>query len=428
MSIFNLPPPPATSDVTALSWRDWFYKLTVALKTFVASALPSGGTTGQFLKKNSNADQDAGWYTVTTLLPSGGTTGQTLTKNSNADQDAGWATPTSILPSGGTTGQLLTKNSNADQDAGWVTYVPLPNGGTTGQVLTKHSNADQDVAWSATSTDLTNYMYLPGRAGGQVLYGGTGVTDTIKLIGTTANGTGTAAAIQMAVGNNGGTPALSFTNQGRGFYNGASQVDDYESNFAGGISVVSSGGDHSGSNGALYVQSTTYETAINGYSVSGIGVSAISTHWSPLTVYQYGAQTSNVSAAVLEVAKTTSGAYNNTAHMIEVWDYPTVSGTVGGSALLVVVNGTNRINFYPRVADGASAVAYFLDTLNTLSNASAKLLDIRNHGTSKLSLLADGTLKMTVPANYADDAAAATGGVPVGGVYRNGSVLQIRVT
>jgi hypothetical protein len=37
-------------------------------------------------------------------------------------------------------------------------------------------------------------------------------------------------------------------------------------------------------------------------------------------------------------------------------------------------------------------------------------------------------LNMVVPANYANDAAAAAGGVPVGGVYRNGSVLQIRVT
>lgn len=29
--------------------------------------------------------------------------------------------------------------------------------------------------------------------------------------------------------------------------------------------------------------------------------------------------------------------------------------------------------------------------------------------------------------NYANDAAAASGGVPVGGLYRNGSVLMIRV-
>lgn len=30
--------------------------------------------------------------------------------------------------------------------------------------------------------------------------------------------------------------------------------------------------------------------------------------------------------------------------------------------------------------------------------------------------------------NFADDAAAATGGVKVGGMYRNGSVLMVRVS
>jgi hypothetical protein len=29
--------------------------------------------------------------------------------------------------------------------------------------------------------------------------------------------------------------------------------------------------------------------------------------------------------------------------------------------------------------------------------------------------------------NFANDAAAAAGGIPVGGIYRNGSVVQIRV-
>jgi hypothetical protein len=34
---------------------------------------------------------------------------------------------------------------------------------------------------------------------------------------------------------------------------------------------------------------------------------------------------------------------------------------------------------------------------------------------------------VTLPVNAANDAAAATAGVPVGGVYRNGSVLMVRV-
>lgn len=55
------------------------------------------------------------------------------------------------LPTGGTTGQVLTKNSNADGDAGWVDQTggsdELPTGGATGQVLAKASGTDGDVEW-----------------------------------------------------------------------------------------------------------------------------------------------------------------------------------------------------------------------------------------------------------------------------------------
>lgn len=40
----------------------------------------------------------------------------------------------------------------------------------------------------------------------------------------------------------------------------------------------------------------------------------------------------------------------------------------------------------------------------------------------------NGQLKIAVPSNYADDTAAAAGGIAIGGIYRNGSVLQVRVS
>lgn len=58
---------------------------------------------------------------------------------------------------------------------------------------------------------------------------------------------------------------------------------------------------------------------------------------------------------------------------------------------------------------------------------------IQHIGTSTYGLRLGGTYSAapisfgTLPGNYANDAAAATGGVPVGGVYRNGSVLMVRV-
>jgi hypothetical protein len=44
------------------------------------------------------------------------------------------------------------------------------------------------------------------------------------------------------------------------------------------------------------------------------------------------------------------------------------------------------------------------------------------------NLSTSGKLSMAVPAEYADDAAAATGGIAVGQTYRTGSVLKIRVS
>ena len=58
------------------------------------------------------------------------------------------------------------------------------------------------------------------------------------------------------------------------------------------------------------------------------------------------------------------------------------------------------------------------------------------HGTQNPTTTQGGTavdatgnlfLNSTTIGNYANDAAAATGGVAIGGVYRNGSILMVRV-
>ena len=54
-------------------------------------------------------------------------------------------------------------------------------------------------------------------------------------------------------------------------------------------------------------------------------------------------------------------------------------------------------------------------------NAGATTQDI-------LTVDAAGYLKPGVLPNYANDVAAASGGVPVGGLYRNGSVVMYRVS
>lgn len=61
---------------------------------------------------------------------------------------------------------------------------------------------------------LTGYAYLAGRSGGQILTGGTAVTDVMSFIGTSGNGTLISPAIQFKVGNNGATTAMTILNNG----------------------------------------------------------------------------------------------------------------------------------------------------------------------------------------------------------------------
>lgn len=63
--------------------------------------------------------------------------------------------------------------------------------------------------------DHSIYALLTGRSGGQVLTGGTAVTDTLSLKGTSGNGTLTSAAIQLLVGNDGATTAATVLNNGK---------------------------------------------------------------------------------------------------------------------------------------------------------------------------------------------------------------------
>lgn len=55
------------------------------------------------------------------------------------------------MPTGGTAGQLLTKNSTANYDATW-SASPVPAGGTAGQILQKNTATNYDVAWATPAT------------------------------------------------------------------------------------------------------------------------------------------------------------------------------------------------------------------------------------------------------------------------------------
>lgn len=80
----------------------------------------------------------------------------------------------------------------------------------------------------------------------------------------------------------------------------------------------------------------------------------------------------------------------------------------------VAVDGDFPVNM---TAQGPTAVVLPLTgILATLSNAETLSNKVLN------------APRLTGLGNYADDTAAAAGGVPVGGMYRNGSALMVRVT
>lgn len=86
---------------------------------------------------------------------------------------------------------------------------------------------------------------------------------------------------------------------------------------------------------------------------------------------------------------------------------------------------------------GAYSTNPFLANISAFTStsqvsSSCRILDIDLQTNTEIIYgdvqIKDGTLNMQAYGNYADDAAAATAGVPVDGVYRTGSVLKVRVS
>ena len=96
------------------------------------------------------------------------------------------------------------------------------------------------------------------------------------------------------------------------------------------------------------------------------------------------------------------------------------SGTFGQDA--ICLSNTHKIRFRGTASAHAKQYAHSDNTLRIVGGSAG--IAIRNNADSSATLsIGDGAL-----GNYASDAAAATGGVAIGQIYRNGSVVQIRVT
>jgi len=113
-----------------------------------------------------------------------------------------------------------------------------------------------------------------------------------------------------------------------------------------------------------------------------------------LLLQHFASGTGGAAAILLQITRNLSGTLSQDLPVININDDPE-SPNVTGELLKATIDSILRVNLNPRVPDGSSAIAYMLDTRNSLVNATAKLLSIRNQGVEKLSLSASGTLSVT---------------------------------
>lgn len=288
--------------------------------------------------------------------------------------------------------------------------------GEVGALLADGANV---VAIGGGGGGTSGAAILAGQAGGQKLIGGLAASDMLQLQAT-SGAASTGEGITFLVGDAGGTKAIAVLHDGKvqisssntnGLLNVGGTV--FASNSTGNVIHGESSGDGTG----VYGKSTGDGTGVLGRATMGVAG----------RFNQIGDLTANCSTSVLSVSRALTGGYNVSGDVVVVDDSPSVTGSVSGMLFRGYCDGSTRVSLNPRVADGASAVAHFLSTATLLSNSGAKLLAIRNQGTERFAVKASGRLVLTTPNEYADDSAAATGGIAVGEVYRTGSVLKVRV-
>ena len=154
--------------------------------------------------------------------------------------------------------------------------------------------------------------------------------------------------------------------------------------------------------GAGVIGRSDSDIGVKGMSDTGIGVYALSSTQAGIWAQsksgnaaymsQQGALTGDAGTAVVELARHLSGAYSINAPFLNLTDAPTVSGSITGALIRGVIGSVEKVLLYPRIGDSASAVAYMLDTLNTLATAGAKLLSLRNNGVEKFAVNYDGSI------------------------------------
>jgi hypothetical protein len=241
------------------------------------------------------------------------------------------------------------------------TGISITDNGANSTVVIAVSGLDHGSLTGLTDDDHTIYALLAGRSGGQTLVGGTAVADILKLQGTAGNGTATAEAVQILVGNNGATVAASVLN------NGNTKLCQA----AGGVNIGSPTGGYKGAgtlNSAsnIYVNNTQVNVGAIGITI-GDGVNVITTGVKAYIPVPYACTVTE-----WEVDGKESGSI-----VLDIWmdtyaNYPpTVADTITGSdkptLSLVQKNKSTALTGWTTALPLASCLAVNVDSVSTVT-------------------------------------------------------------
>lgn len=89
------------------------------------------------------------------IVPSGGTAGQALVKDTGSDYDYSWQdiTPSGLAPAGGSSGQVLTKDTGTDYDYSWQDSTGSDFG-------SEHQEDEKTTSQSTSSTSFQQYFQM----------------------------------------------------------------------------------------------------------------------------------------------------------------------------------------------------------------------------------------------------------------------------